>query len=211
MNYWLKLLAITGPLVLAGLLDWWLPGYPQLGLFIGCLLCATATVSLLLFVDRPLTHEVGRDDAAHAITAAWFVLLISSMAAASLWNIFQWPGPACCPANPPAACLLTAYVSIPKEVWVLAGITLTANFGVRLAFRLNRGEARSSRNDDIPKVQQLMSSPLDLDAKPQMGIAQYLMLNMVGILVYGIAIARIFGVVNVRESVGRFPRFHRKC
>lgn len=127
------------------------------------------------------------------------------MAAASLWNIFQWAGPAGCLGNPPAACLLTAYVSIPKDVWVLAGITLTANFGVRLAFRLNRGEAKSSRHDKIQKVRQLMSSPLDLDAKPQMGIAQYLMLNMVGILVYGIAIARIFGVVKVRESVGSFP------
>ena len=51
----------------------------------------------------------------------------------------------------------------------------------------------------------LMSSPLNTGGKPQTGIAQFLMLNAIGLLVYGLAIARIFGSVTVRQMVHGFP------
>ena len=52
---------------------------------------------------------------------------------------------------------------------------------------------------------ELMSSPLDTGGKPQMGIAQFLMLNAIGLLVYGMAIARIYGRVTVGQMVHGFP------
>ena len=51
----------------------------------------------------------------------------------------------------------------------------------------------------------LMSSPLNTGGKPQTGIAQFLMLNAIGLLVYGMAIARIFGRVTVGQMVHGFP------
>lgn len=52
---------------------------------------------------------------------------------------------------------------------------------------------------------ELMSSPLDTGGKPQMGIAQFLMLNAIGLLVYGMANARIYGSVTVGQMVHGFP------
>lgn len=62
---------------------------PQVELYTGCLFCASAPIAVVAMAG-PLENEVGRVDAAHLFSAAWFVLLTSSLAAGSLWNISMW-------------------------------------------------------------------------------------------------------------------------
>jgi hypothetical protein len=166
---------------------------PQVSLFVGWLFCALAALAVVTMAS-PLEDEVGRLDAAQIFTAAWFVLLSSSMTAGSLWNTSIWV--------PPAE--MRAFVKVPADVWVLAGVTLGANLGVRIAFSLNKNLNRSNLKTG-DRLQQLFMSPLDMQGKPNMAIAQYVLMNVVAIVVYAVAIFQLFYSIGEKIPVPDFP------
>lgn len=189
-----QLLLPLGAMLLAAFLEFHLQRHPEPALFLAWLLMAIAALLLLIRVKDALRNEAGLLDAAELVTLAWFMLLSSALGAASLWNVYAWK---------PGDATLGAFVTIPGQLWVMAGLPLIANFGVRLAFSMRGGAVRTAAM--VPPMQQLLASPLDPAAKPQMGNAQYMILNLIVLLVYAIAIARLFSAVVVGGTVGSFP------
>lgn len=169
---------------------------PALALYGGWLLCAIAAVAIVHAVRAPLKNEVGRDDAAHLFTIAWFVLLTSGMAAGSLWNVF---------VQAPGAPTLKAFVAVPASVWILGGITLLSNLGVRASFAASDKPEKYFVQPSPNRVAALMTTPLDDDGSAKMTAAQYVVFNLVALIVYGVAIARRFWAVTGQGEVGAFP------
>ena len=188
-------------MLLAAVLEYHLQTHPGPALFLAWLLMAVAVLLLLIRVKDVLRNDAGLLDAAELVTLAWFVLLSSALGAASLWNVFAWK-----PGGP----TLDAFVTIPGQLWVMAGLPLIANIGVRVAYALRGAGAVHAVHAvhavaGIPPMQQLLASPLSRSVTPRMGNAQYLMLNMVILIVYAIAIGRLFSAVVVGGAVGDFP------
>jgi hypothetical protein len=170
---------------------------PHWALFSSWFLCAAASVTVVSAVQSPLKNEVGRDDAAHLFTISWFVLLTSAMAAGSLWNVFVWD---------PKSTELSAFVKIPPEVWILGGIAILSNVGVRAAFALSPKQKKYDVQSSPNRVSELMTLPLDSEGSGKMAAAQYVVFNVLGLVVYGVAIARLFGTVVGSAQVGAFPK-----
>jgi hypothetical protein len=184
----------------AAVLTWFLATLPRpkphWALFGSWLLCAAAALFVVNVVRSPLKNEVGRDDAAQLFTISWFVLLTSAMAAGSLWNVFVWDT---------GSTELSAFVKIPPEVWVLGGIAVLSNVGVRAAFALSTKPGKYEVRSTPDRLSGLMTLPLDSDGSGKMAAAQYVVFNMLGLVVYGVAIARLFGSVVGSNPVGTFP------
>lgn len=185
-----------GLVVVATGIHWFGRDYPGVALFIGWLLCAIAAITVVKAVQEPLTNEVGRYDAAHLFTIAWFVLLTSAMASGSLWNICAWNS---------TATQLNAFVDVPPGVWILGGITLLSNVGIRTAFALSTGPDKLNIAPGPTAMDDIVKPPLDPDGSTKMAAAQYVIFNLLALVVYAIAIARVFSVVKVGELVGTFP------
>lgn len=185
-------------MLLAAFLEYHLQTHPGPALFLAWLLMAIAVLILLVRVKDLLRNDAGLLDAGELVTLAWFVLLSSALGAASLWNVYAWKT---------GGATLDAFVTIPGRLWVMAGLPLIANFGVRLAYSLRGARAAGAvaGASAAPPMQQLLASPLGHSLQPRMGNAQYLMLNMVVLIVYAIAIGRLFSAVVVGGQVGTFP------
>jgi hypothetical protein len=169
--------------------------HAQLALFSSWALMAIAALLLLTHVTNLLRNAGGKLDAAELVTLAWFVLLSSALGAASLWNVYHGTF---------SQKELTAFVDIPTRLWVMAGLPLLANVGTEAVYRL-RGLHAVHAAAVTPPMQQLLSSPLDSTDRAQMGNAQYLMLNLIVLIVYAIAIARLFGEIVPGKTILAFP------
>lgn len=191
--------ALAGPiiLVLAGASLTSLTRNPQVALFGSWVLCAAAALSVVRAVPAALRNEVGRDDAAHLFTIAWFILLTSAMAAGSLWNVSLWTYKPDVP--------LDAFVSVPSSVWILGGITILSNVGVRAAFAVSQKADKYKVERSPNWMAELMTTPLDDDGSARMGAAQFVVFNVLGLIVYGVAVARIFGALPEGAPVPEFP------
>lgn len=169
---------------------------PQIALFLSWALCAAAALSVVNATPAPLKNEVGRDDAAHMFTISWFVLLVSGMAAGSLWNVF---------VIAPSSNDFNAFVTVPPEVWILGGITILTNVGVRAAFAISPKPDKHNVRHTNNRIAELITTPLDDDGSAKMGAAQYVVFNLIALVVYGVAIARLFAAVTGTGTVPAFP------
>lgn len=126
---------------------------PQVALYTGWLVCTFASIAVVAMVG-PIENEVGRLrlDAAQLFIAAGGVLLISSVAAGSLWN-----DSVCAPAKEPEQ----AFIYLPAAIWVLVRVTLGVNLGVRLVFLLNDNPKKISAWASGNCPRQMFADPLD--------------------------------------------------
>ncbi|MBK7464715.1 MAG: DUF2778 domain-containing protein [Betaproteobacteria bacterium] len=183
-------------MVAAVMVHWLASGSPGVALFFGWILCAMAATRVVMAVQDPLANEVGRYDAAHLFTIAWFVLLTSAMASGSLWNVFVWRTD---------TTTLNAFINVPASVWILGGITLLSNVGIRLTFALSQKPNQLEKEPLQSKLDEIVTPPLDSDGSTKMASAQYVLFNLLALVVYGVAIARMFALATAGEPLGSFP------